>query len=180
MTFDVMHLFLCLFSICISSLVSCLLIFIYLFKIYFFLYLAASVAARGIFVAAWGIFCCGVQVLHCGTLASLQLWHTGSRACRLSSCGMQHSLVVACGLQSAQAQLPCGMWDLSSPTRDQTRVPCIGRQILNYWTTREVPRLFIFKIRLFIFLLLSFKSSLYILDNSPLSDMSFCLVFSFS
>ena len=33
----------------------------------------------------------------------------------------------------------CGMWDLSSPTRDRTRVPCIGRRILNHWTTREVP-----------------------------------------
>jgi len=28
----------------------------------------------------------------------------------------------------------------SSWTRDQTCVPCIERQILNYWTTREVPR----------------------------------------
>ena len=27
----------------------------------------------------------------------------------------------------------------SSQTRDQTRVPCLGRQILNHWTTREVP-----------------------------------------
>ena len=27
----------------------------------------------------------------------------------------------------------------SSQTRDQTRVPCIGRQILNHWTIREVP-----------------------------------------
>ena len=22
--------------------------------------------------------------------------------------------------------LPCGMWDLSSPTRDQTQAPCIA------------------------------------------------------
>ena len=29
----------------------------------------------------------------------------------------------------------------SSQTRDQTCVPCIARQILNSWTTREVPRL---------------------------------------
>ena len=28
----------------------------------------------------------------------------------------------------------------SSRTRDQTRVPCIGRWILNHWTTREVPQ----------------------------------------
>ena len=34
---------------------------------------------------------------------------------------------------------PRGMWDLSSPTRDQTCTPCIGRQSLNHWTAREVP-----------------------------------------
>ena len=28
----------------------------------------------------------------------------------------------------------------SSQTRDRTHVPCIGREILNYWTTREVPK----------------------------------------
>ena len=27
----------------------------------------------------------------------------------------------------------------SSQTRDQTCVPCIGREILNHWTTKEVP-----------------------------------------
>ena len=27
----------------------------------------------------------------------------------------------------------------SSQTRDRTRVPCIGRQILNHGTTREIP-----------------------------------------
>ena len=30
------------------------------------------------------------------------------------------------------------MWDLSSPIRYQTSVPCIGRWILNHWTTMEV------------------------------------------
>ena len=34
---------------------------------------------------------------------------------------------------------PQGMWDLSSPTRNQTPIPCTGRQHLNYWSTREVP-----------------------------------------
>ena len=34
---------------------------------------------------------------------------------------------------------PCGMWDLSSLTRLQTHIPCVGRQSLNHWTTREVP-----------------------------------------
>ena len=32
-----------------------------------------------------------------------------------------------------------GMWDLTSLTRDQTCTPCIGRQSVNHWTTREVP-----------------------------------------
>ena len=33
-----------------------------------------------------------------------------------------------------------GMWDLSSLTRDQTCTPCLGRQSLNHWTTRELPK----------------------------------------
>ena len=32
----------------------------------------------------------------------------------------------------------------SSWTRDQTCVPCIGRQIPNHWTTREIPTDFLF------------------------------------
>ena len=32
-----------------------------------------------------------------------------------------------------------GMWNLSSPTRDQTCIPCIGRRSVHHWTTREVP-----------------------------------------
>ena len=32
------------------------------------------------------------------------------------------------------------MWDLSSPTRDQTHIPCTQRQgSLNHWANREVP-----------------------------------------
>ena len=34
---------------------------------------------------------------------------------------------------------PQGLWDLNSPTRDQTHTPCIGRCGLNHWTAREVP-----------------------------------------
>ena len=33
-----------------------------------------------------------------------------------------------------------GMWDLSSQTRDRTHVPCIGRWIVNLWTTRDIPK----------------------------------------
>ena len=49
---------------------------------------------------------------HCSWRASLQMRHTGL--------------------------LPWGMWNLSSWTRNRTRVSCIGSQILNHWTTREV------------------------------------------
>ena len=61
---------------------------------------------------------------------------------------MAHRLLSSCGTRAAKhtgsvavvwPQLPRGMWDLSSPTRDPTGVPCIGRRILNRWTTREVP-----------------------------------------
>ena len=31
-----------------------------------------------------------------------------------------------------------GMWDLSSPTRDQTHGPYIGSLEVNHWSTREV------------------------------------------
>ena len=37
------------------------------------------------------------------------------------------------------------MGDLSSSTRDQTYSPCVGRQSLNHWTTKEVPPKYIFK-----------------------------------
>ena len=46
---------------------------------------------------------------------------------RLSSCG-------------SRAQLLRGMWE-SSQTRARTRVPRIGRQILNHCTTREAQHL---------------------------------------
>ena len=36
-----------------------------------------------------------------------------------------------------------GIWDLSPVTRDQTCTSCIGRQSLNHWTTREVPRMWL-------------------------------------
>ena len=37
------------------------------------------------------------------------------------------------------AWLLWGTWGLSSRTRDRTHFSCIGRQILNHWTTKKVP-----------------------------------------
>ena len=41
----------------------------------------------------------------------------------------------------------CGVWHLSSATRGQTGTPCIVRQRLHHWTTREVPPLSSFTVR---------------------------------
>lgn len=46
----------------------------------------------------------------------------------LSSCGMW-----APERMSSVVEVHCGMWDLSSLIRDQTRVPCIARQILTLY-----------------------------------------------
>ena len=53
------------------------------------------------------------------------------------------------------------MWDLSSPTRDGTHVPCIGRRILSHWTTREVSSavffLFILQVTVVAYVVYSYK-----------------------
>ena len=48
-------------------------------------------------------------------------WNKGSSVSELSSCDSWAELHV-----------------VSSQTEDQTHAPCIGRQIINHWTTREV------------------------------------------
>ena len=39
------------------------------------------------------------------------------------------------------------MWDLSSPTRDQTCSPCSGntRSVVNHWTASKVPQMIFLK-----------------------------------
>ena len=104
---------------------------------------------RELFIAACGLLSsCGVLVFSslgvaCGlqSVWALELWCPGSREHGLCSLRHAGSLVKARELSScgARAYLPHCMWDLSSPTRDWTHVPCIGRWILYHWTTREVP-----------------------------------------
>ena len=43
---------------------------------------------------------------------------------------------------------PRGIWDLSSWTRDQTQQPCIARQSLKHWNTRQVLSPYIISISL--------------------------------
>ena len=84
----------------------------------------------------------------------------GLRFCvrAFSSCGKWGPLFITvrrphyrglscCGAQAPDAQAqqlwltgPAAPWHVgSSQTRARTRVPCIGRQILNHWATREAP-----------------------------------------
>ena len=72
-------------------------------------------------------------------LYSLTLSHHGSPWCEQLLKSLLNLFQYCCcfmfwflGLQD--------MWDLSSLTRDRTCTPCIGRQSLNHWTARELPK----------------------------------------
>ena len=73
------------------------------------------------------MWCTGFSLLWLLLLQSM-----GSRAYGLQSFQRVDSVVVVHGLSCPRA---CEIF----LARDQTHVPCIGRQIINYWTTREVP-----------------------------------------
>ena len=86
------------------------------FSLQWFLLLGArALGERASVVVALGLSSCGLRALEC----------------RLSSCGTRAQLLWHTGLVAPRH---VG----SSPTRDQTRVPCIGRQTLNHCATREV------------------------------------------
>ena len=101
--------------------------------------LSLVVGTQGCSLIAWTshcdrFSCCKAEALvgfsDCSTWAQY-LWLKGPRACRLQSLW--------------QAGL-AALWHVrSSWTRDRTRIPCIGRWILNYLTTRKVPGTGIFK-----------------------------------
>ena len=115
------------------------------------------------FIYLFSFGCVGSSLLLTGFL---QLWQAGATLrcsawashcgvfsfCRAQALGVQASVVVARGLSSCGSRAPerrlssCGARHVgSSRTRAPTRVPCIGRRILNHCTTREVPIACIFK-----------------------------------
>ena len=105
---------------------SLIYLFIYL-SIYLFIYLwlcwvFISVRGLSLVVASGGHSssrCAGLSLSR-----PLLLWSTGSRRAG--------SVIVAHGLSCSAA---CGIF----PDQDGTRVPCIGRRILNDCATREAP-----------------------------------------
>ena len=91
-----------------------------------------------VFVAAWGLSpavesgdyssCCGRPSRSSGFLCGA--WALGEAG--FSSCGWWVQQLWHLGLVAL-------VWDLSSQIRGGACVPCIGRWVLNHWTTREVP-----------------------------------------
>ena len=70
--------------------------------------------------------------------SSLRSWSFSLRGLlSLRSTGSRCSGFRSCSMWAHRASLPLGMWD-SPPTRDGAHIPCVGRQILSSWTTREV------------------------------------------
>ena len=108
----------------------------YIYKIYFIFDYSGSSLLPRLFSR-----CSELGLLFsCGSLCStgfslrwlLLLWNTGSRHMGLSSCSSWAQQLWCTGLAAP--------WQVkSSQTRNQTCVPCIGRWILNHWTTGEVP-----------------------------------------
>ena len=113
------------------------------FPIFFFFNLFIYFWLCRIFVAAHGLSLVastgGYSLLQCTgfSLQWLLLFQSmGSRHTSFSSCGTRAQVLWLTGLVALQH---VG----SSQTRHRTRVPCIGRQILNHWATREVPGFFL-------------------------------------
>ena len=89
----------------------------FLFLIYLFV---VALRRLSLIVAEWELLFTAVCRLLTEVAFLLSLWSTGSRHVGISNWGSW------------------AFGDLSSWTRVQTHIPCIGRQVLNHWTTRKV------------------------------------------
>ena len=106
---------------------------------FFFFFWWGEGAVYRLFVAVCTFSSCSDQGLLYFWCASFSL---GSfSCCREWALGPPDSLVVSLGLYSAGWVVAhsLGSCHISFRTRDLTCVPCICRQILNHWTTCEVP-----------------------------------------
>ena len=117
--------------------------FIFFRRLMFFVCFFKDMAIYYLFLFIYG--CVGSSLLCEGFL---QLWQAGATLHRGARASHYRSLS-CCGAQAPDAQAQ-QLWHTgpvaprhvgSSQTRARTRVPCIGRQILNHCATREAPRL---------------------------------------
>ena len=112
---------------------------------FFFFWLRwVFVAVRGLSVVVANEGCSSLRCVGFSLQWLLLLRSTGSRCTGFSSCGMWAQQLQLMGSRVQAQQL----WRRglvaprhvgSSRTRARTRVPCIGRWILNHCATREVP-----------------------------------------
>ena len=88
---------------------------------------------------------CSARASHCSGFSCCGAWALGARASVVIAHGLS-----SCGSQASRAQAQ-QLWCMglvalqhvgSSRTRDRTRVPCIGRRILNHCATREALSLY--------------------------------------
>ena len=106
-------------------------VFIYVLM-YVFMYVCMSVL---------GLHCCTQAFSSCSERGLLFVAVCGLLIA-VASLVVEHGLQVH-GLQQLWRTGLVALWHVgSSQTRAQTRIPCIGRRILNHCATREVPVLF--------------------------------------
>ena len=121
-------------------------LYLFFYKFIYFIYFWL----HWVFVAARGLSLVEVSgdysSLWCAafSLWLLLLWSMGSRHMGFSSCGTWVQQLWLTGSRAQAQQLWCTGFVAprhvgSSQTRDQTHVPCTGRQILNHCATREFP-----------------------------------------
>ena len=122
---------------------------IYLFYLFIFGCVGSLLLGAG-FLQLWqagATLRCGARTSHCGGFSCCGARALGTRASvvvahGLGSCGSQAQQLWLTGSR-VQAQQSWRMGPVaprhvvSSRTRARTRVPCIGRQILNHCATRE-------------------------------------------
>ena len=111
---------------------------------YFLFYFILIYVCMYVCMAALGLHCCTWAFSNYFEQGLLLLQSTGSRHPGFSSCSTRTQQLWLTGSRAQAQQLWCtglvALWHVeSSRTRAQTRVPCIGRRILNHCTTREVP-----------------------------------------
>ena len=70
-------------------------------------------------------------------------------------------------------QLPRVKWNLNASTKDRTCIPCIGRLILNQWTTWEVPKINHWKQK-GLRVMWVWSSNIFIFYNTVLQNPSHC------
>ena len=130
---------------------SCLRVFLKIIFLVYFIYLFIYFWLRWVFLAACGLSLVaasgGYSSLWCAGFSLLWLLllrSTGSKCTGFSSCGTWAQQLWLAGSRAQVQEL----WHTglvaprhvgSSRTRARTRVPCIGRWILNHCATREVP-----------------------------------------